>query len=180
MNVSIISFLSLLSLVKIVIAGPLPTPRHVVDVRLDQNPADDRLPSASPNWDFVDGFSMDYYGSDSANNDSELVSGADEDVTLRSRNNMAIQRRKGKDKKPKKPSSGGGSSKIDKAAKVTGDMSKGVSVAAEALSEVPVLGEAMDIVAGVLKVLSEVFDAVAEMEKKSNEVSLVRFDSFAL
>lgn len=147
-----------------------------MDVRLDQNPADDRLPSASPNWDFVDGFSMDYYGSDSANNDSELVSGVDEDVTLRFRNNMAIQRRKHKDKKP----SSGGSTKMNKAADVTGDMSKAMSAATEALQEVPILGEALDAVTTVLKVLSRVFSAIANMEKKSNEVSPVLLDSFAL
>lgn len=182
MNLSIISFLLLLSLVNIVIAGPLSTPRHVVDVRLDQQPADDRLPSASPNWHLVDEFSMDHHGSDSVNNDLELTSGADDDVTLRSRNNMAIQRRKGKVKgKGKGSSSGdGGTAKMDKAAKVTGDLSKAASVATEALQEVPILGEAMDIVTTLLKVLSKVFSAVAAMEKKSDEVSPVLLDLFAL
>lgn len=148
-----------------------------MDVRLDQKPADDRLPSTGPTWHLVDGSSMDYnrdsFGN--ANNDLDLTSGTDKDVTLRARNNMAIQRRKGKkDKaKAKAPSSGGGggggSSTMSKAGDVTGDMAKAINAATEALEEVPVLGEALDVVAAVLNVLSKVFKAVAEMEKKSNE-----------
>jgi len=167
---SINSFVLLLSIIKIVIAGPLPTPRHVVDVRLDQKSAGDHLPSTSPTWHLVDDSSMNY---NRDNDDLDLTSGTDKDVTIHARNSVAIERRKKKKSKgkPKAPSSGGGggSSTMSKAGEVTGDMAKAINAATEALEEVPILGEALDVVATILNVLSKVFKAVAEMEKKSNE-----------
>jgi len=183
---SIYSSLLLLSIAEIVTAGPLPA-RPVVDVRLDHNPTVDELhlPSTGQVWHLDDDFGNIY----KSNENLDLIN---ERLTLRPDSGIAIQSRgagatvakDAAEKGAKKGAKGSSSSSVntpggglDVAGKVTGDVAKVTGEVGAEVEGIPIVGEvlgtALEVVTSFLNILSKVFSAVAQMEKKSAEVSLV-------